>query len=76
MDWSMTPLSVSLREGRLKEIEEFATRERKKFRETVELILELSVAQLREAVSVNRLLRCSVRLPDGPLRGLRTPVER
>jgi len=72
MEWSRAPLSVSLRENLLKEIEEFAARERKKSREIVELILEWSVARLREAGSVNRLLRCRIRLPDGPPRGPRT----
>ena len=70
--WSRAPLSVSMRESLLREIEGFATRERKKSREIVELILEWSVARLREAGSVNRVLRCVIRLPDGPPRGPRT----
>lgn len=69
MDWSRAPLSVSLRESLLKEIEELAARERKKPREVVELILEWSVARLREAESVNRLLRCRIRLPESSPRG-------
>jgi len=72
MDWSRVPLCVSMRESLLKEIEGFAAGERKKSREIVELILEWSVARLREAGSVNRLLRCRIRLPDIPLRGPRT----
>jgi hypothetical protein len=47
--WSRAPLSVSMRESLLREIEGFATRERKKSREIVELILEWSVARLQEA---------------------------
>ena len=70
--WSRAPLSVSMRESLLREIEGFAARERKKSREIVELILEWSVARLREAGSVNRLLCCGVRLPDGPPPGPRT----
>jgi hypothetical protein len=70
--WSRAPLSVSMRESLLREIEGFATRERKKSREIVELILEWSVARLQEAGSVNRLLCCRIRLPEGPAPGLRT----
>lgn len=65
-------LSVSMRESPLREIEEIAARERKKAREIVDLIMEWSVARLREAGSVNRLLRLGIRLPDGPPRGPRT----
>jgi len=72
MDWSRVPLCVSIRESLLKEIEGFAAGERKKSREIVELILEWSVAHLREAGSVNRLLRYRIRLPEGPPRGPRT----
>ena len=75
--WSRAPLSVSLRESLLREIEGFAAGERKKSREIVELILEWSVARLREAGSVNRLLRCRIRLPDGPSRSPRnSPTAR
>jgi hypothetical protein len=77
MDWSRVPLCVSIRESLLKEIEGFAAGERKKSREIVELILEWSVARLQEAGSVNRLLRCGIRLPEGPSRSpQRPPVQR
>jgi len=69
--WSRAPLSVSLRESLLREIEGFAARERKKSREIVELILEWSVARLQEAGSVNRVLQCVIRLPEGPSRSPR-----
>lgn len=68
------PLCVSIRESMLKEIDRFAAGERKKSREIVELILEWSVARLREAGSVNRLLRYRIRLPEGPSRGPRRPL--
>jgi len=60
-----------MRESLLRELEEFAARERKKPREIVELILEWSVARLGEAGSVNRLLQCVIHLPDGPKPGPR-----
>lgn len=72
MDWSRAPLSVPMRESLLREIEGFAARERKKAREIVELILEWSVARLREAGSLNRVLQCVIRLPDSPPPGSRT----
>lgn len=53
MDRPRAPLSVPLRESLLRQIEEFAARERKKSREIVELILEWSVARLGEAGSVH-----------------------
>lgn len=73
MDWSRVPLCVSIRESLLKEIEAFAAGERKQSKEIVELILEWSVVRLREAGSVNQLLRYRIRPPEGPLSGPRRP---
>ena len=70
MDERRTDMSVPLREDLLKEIAEFAARERKRTREVIVVILEWSVARMREVGSVNRLLRCEARLRDGPPQGV------
>jgi len=73
MDKLRAPLSVPVREALWKELGGVAARERKKLREITELLLEWGVARLREAGSVNQLLRCGIRLPESAPCGLRNP---
>src|SRR5438552_3868703 len=60
MDKLKVPLSVSVREVIWMGLKQVAERERKKVSEITELTLEWSVAQLRTAGSINRLLKCKI----------------
>lgn len=60
MDKSKVPMSLSVREAIWMGLKQVAERERKKPNEITEVVLEWGVAQLREAGSINRLLRSGI----------------
>jgi len=62
VDKSKAPLNLPVLEVIWMGLKHIAERERKKLSEIAELILEWSVAQLREAGSINRLLRSGLHI--------------
>lgn len=54
-------ISLRVREGLRSDLEAFAAREKRKLGNLGEVILEWGFEQLREAGSIDRLLRCKVR---------------
>jgi hypothetical protein len=64
-------ISLRVRQALRAELEEFATRERRKLGNITELILEWAFEQLKTAGSTERLLKYKIR-PSGPSSGRRT----